>query len=206
LQVRQLPDLWPTAQPRTVVGAPMLTLSDENILLHLAMHFCGHLVERDPRLNQLLDLARFMGKEGAGLNWVQIVRKARQANIGRFVCVSLWLANKIFEAPLPPEELWRQLVQLTPRRLRQWLPQQGVADTLTTDYRHVQKGRDYQMTFLAAQSAREQLGIVRFALAPPLGHLMAKYHFRHRWQGVYFYPRYAVERIGQYGRSILHRN
>jgi hypothetical protein len=74
----------------------------------------------------------------------------------------------------------------------------GPADVLTADYRRRGRSKDYQLTFLAAQSTWEKAGIARFAALPPLGHLAAKYGARHRWLAALYYPRHVVERLGEY--------
>jgi hypothetical protein len=86
LKVRQLPHPWADAPTRIIAGAPMQHLSAENTLIHLAMHFAGHLVEREARLNQLLDLARF-AQMSASLDWDHVLRSANQAQVGRFVAL-----------------------------------------------------------------------------------------------------------------------
>jgi hypothetical protein len=202
LAVRDLPDVWPRAATRTVAGLSMQVLSDEDTLVHLSMHFAGHLVEREARLNQLLDLARFVAAT-PGLDWPAGLALARAAGVSRFVYASLWFANQVFAAPLPPPEHWQALARLTPPAFRQWLAAEGVADALTTDYRQRSKGQDYKLTFLAARSLGEKLGIARFALLPPMGQLAAKYHLRHAWLGPLLYPRHLAERAMAYGRGVF---
>jgi hypothetical protein len=199
LQVGQLSHLWAQAETRPVAKLSVRVLSDEDTLLHLAMHFAGHLVEREARLNQLLDLARF-AHQSSVLDWEYIWAQADRAGIGRFVYASLLLAHEIFAAPLPPAAIWQRLAAVTPPGFRHWLEEQGSADVLTADYRRRQKGQDYRLTFLSAGSIRERLGVVRFALLPPLGQLMVKYKLERRWLGYLFYPRYLFERMGRYGR------
>ncbi len=202
LAVRDLPDVWPRAATRTVAGQPMQVLADVDTLVHLSMHFAGHLVEREARLNQLLDLARFVAATPA-LDWPASLAQAEAAGVSRFVHASLWLAHEVFAAPLPPAEHWQALAWLTPPAFRQWLAADGVADALTTDYRARSKGQDYKLTFLAARSLAERLGIARFALLPPMGQLAAKYHLRHAWLGPLLYPRHLAERARDYGRGVL---
>ena len=202
LGVRDLPDVWPLAQTRQVAGEPMQLLSDPDTLVHLAMHFAGHLVEREARLNQLLDLARFVAQT-PGLDWDLSLRRAEQAGVGRFVYTSLFLAQAVFGMPLPPAPVWQRWRAQTPPALAAWLPEAGVADVLTSDYRQRAKGQDYHLTFLAAGGLRERLGIARFALAPPLGQLRAKYHVRQAWLGPLLYPRHLAERLRDYGREYL---
>ena len=206
LQVRQLPDLWSGTQICSIAGTPMQTLSDENTLVHLAMHFAGHLIEGDGRLNQLLDLTRFVTKQSTALDWEHILAQARHAKVSRFVYASLFLAHQIFNAPLPPASVWQRLVAAAPAAFRSWLAESGVSDVLTADYRRPHQGKDYHLTFLAANSMRERLGIVRFAALPPIEQLMVKYNVRRRWLGPLFYPRYVAERVGQYSRGLLGRS
>ncbi len=204
LAVRPLPDPWRGTQTRAVAGHPTRLLGEAETLLHLAMHFAGHLVEREARLNQLLDLARFSAQWDAHTDdWERVVKLAEAANLSRFVYASLSLAHEIFGAPLPPAEIWHRLTRLTPARFRQWQAHRGVMDVLTNDYRRRAKGLDYQLTFLAARSPLEALGVVRFALVPPLGQLQAKYGVAHRWQAALLWPVYLTERALTYGRSLF---
>jgi hypothetical protein len=228
LSVRNLPGRWAERQTRIVAGVPMQTLSDEHTLIHLAMHFAGHLIEREARLSQLLDLARFAAQVEA-LNWERVVEQSAWTNTDRFVYASLFLAHEIFGSPLPPAGVWRRLAIRTPTAFRRWLDEQGLTDTLTSDFRRNKKGkdyqfafagpnptepeeafrytgRDYQLTFMAARSLRERLGILGFAALPPTGQLMEKYHVRQPWLAALLYPRHIAERLGQYGRAWLLRN
>ncbi len=202
LCVRQMAHLWATAQTCLVAGQPMQTLGNEETLVHLTTHFAGHLVEREARLSQLLDVARFMDRTPL-LDWERIWALADQAGVTRFVYAALWLAHRIFAAPLPPEHLWRRLAVAVPPAFRRWLAGQGEADVLTSDYRRRRRGMDYRLTFLAAASLRERLGVVRFALLPPLAHLQARYRLPHRWLAVGYYPRYLLERTALYARSMI---
>ncbi|MBE7553508.1 MAG: nucleotidyltransferase family protein [Anaerolineales bacterium] len=203
LQVRQLPDPWADAPTRTIAGVPMQRLADEAMLIHLAMHFAGHLVEREARLNQLLDLARLAQKRAVTLDWEKTLHQAEQAGVSRFVYASLFLAHQVFGSPLPLQAIWQRLAAATPPGFRAWLAEDGAADVLTSDFRRRDRGKDYQLTFLAARSLGERLGIVRFAALPPLGQLAAKYKLRQRWLGPLLYPRYVAERVGSYGRNML---
>lgn len=202
LKVGHLAGVWAQAQTATVAGVPMQLLDKEDMLIHLAMHFAGHLVERAARLNQLLDLARFV-QQSMPLDWERIWAKISQANINRFIYASLLLAHQVFGAPLPPALIWQRLASVTPTAFRSWLLEHGPTDVLTADYRQPHKGKDYQLTFLAANSFGERLGIIRFAALPPMDQLAAKYNLRHRWLGPLLYPRHVVERVGSYSRGWL---
>jgi hypothetical protein len=205
LAVRSLPHLWATARTEIVAGTPLRLLSREDTLVHLAMHFAGHLIEREARLNQLLDLARFVWREWAALDWPRALARAHVAGVARFVYASLGLAHEIFGAPLPPEAVWQQLAGLTPSAFKHWLAQHGAVDVLTSDYRRRDHGQDYRLTFLAARSWWERAGIVRFALLPPTGQLVKKYSLSQPGLAPFYYPRFVLERVGAYGRGVLRR-
>jgi len=224
LQVRELPDLWADKQTLTVADVPMSVLSDEKTLVHLAMHYAGHLIEREARLSQLLDLARFV-QQTSTLDWDKVLAVSGPS-LYRFIYASLLLANRIFGAPLPPESIWQTLGAATPNAFREWLAGDGINDALTTDFRRRHKGkdyqlafaddetvekgfdykgRDYQLTFLAARSLAERVGIVRFAALPPAAQLRAKYNMYQPWSAPFLYPRHIAERLGDYGRALLSR-
>jgi len=199
LHVDPLPQPWVNTRTEHVADIPMQQLSLENTVVHLAMHFAGHLIEREARLNQLLDLARFVDKYAADLTWPQIVTQAEQANVSRFVYASLYLATEIFGSPLPPEIVWQTFAKATPLKFKQWLHIHGPTDVLTADYRQVEQGKDYKLTFLAARSTVERLGIIGFAAFPPLAQLQAMYQVQSRWLAAVYYPRFVWDRVRRYG-------
>ncbi len=202
LDVHPLPDPFARAQTRIIAGEPMQVLSDEDTVIHLAMHFAGHLIEREARLNQLLDLARFVN-QSLSLDWDLILQNANAANVTRFVYASLFLAHKIFRSSLPSESVWKNFALQTPPTFRDWLNEYGEYDVLTSNYRQRHKGKDYQLTFLAARSFAERLGIIRFAALPPAAQLMAKYKTNSRAMIPFLYARHFVERGAEYGRGIM---
>lgn len=204
LAVRPLPEPWRTASTHMVAGVPMQTLSAENTVVHLAMHFAGHLIEREARLNQLLDFARLLAR--TTFDWEFVMHQAEAANVSRFVYASVWLAHAVYAAPLPSPNIWQKLTAHTPRPFQTWLAAHGVTDVLLSDYQRRAKGKDYELTFLAARSIREKLGILRFAAVPPLGQLQAKYRVPHKWQAALFLPIHFWERGLSYGRGWLNRS
>lgn len=205
LRIKPLPQVWRLACTRQIAGVSMQTLSNEDTLIHLAMHFAGHLVEREARLNQLLDLTLFL-QQTPFLDWERIWAQAIRANVGRFVYASVYLAHRIFGVHLPPANIWRRLAGNTPPRFCQWLSGPARDDTLLSDYRRREMGKAYHLTFMAAASWPERLGIIRFAALPPLEQLVVKYRLRHRWLGLLLYPRYVAERIGAYSLGWLGRH
>ncbi len=198
LRVAPLANPWANTRTESIADIPLQLLSLENSVVHLAMHFTGHLIEREARLNQLLDLARFVDKYTAQLDWQQVLAQAEQANISRFVYASLYLATEIFGSSLPPHAIWHTLAKATPSKFKQWLHSHGPTDILIGDYRRGEKGKDYQLTFLAAYSVSERLGIIGFAAFPPLAQLQAIYQVRSRGLAILYYPRFVWERVRLY--------
>ena len=205
LHVKPLTGLWSRVQERNVAGNTMQVLSDEDQIIHLSVHFAEHLVQREARLNQLLDLARLL-RTAVDANWDDILERAGQGNVVRFVFASISLAEQIFGASLPPVQIWQSLTEQTPLAFREWLAAQGAHDVLTSDYRQPAHDRTYLLTFLAAHSIAEKFGIVRFAALPPIAHLMHKYAVTQPGQGVLMYPRFMLERAGRFGRDFLLRS
>jgi len=140
--------------------------------------------------------------ERRDLDWDLILQNADAANVTRFVYASLFLAHKIFRSPLPPESVWKKIETQTPPAFSNWLKENGEYDVLTSNYRQRHKGKDYRLTFLAARTFAERLGIIRFALVPPAAQLMAKYKIASPAMIPFLYVRYAVERGMEYGRGI----
>jgi hypothetical protein len=224
LTVRELPDLWSHSLSTSIAGTPMLILNDEYVAVHLAMHFAGHWIEREPRLSQLFDLALLLAKATA-LDWDEVGRQVDRS-LSRFVYVSFWLANAIFGAPLPPAEYWHRLRSETPGSLSNWLHKHAVDDLMSIDYRfrrkgkdydyafgsaptaavdYVYAGRDYELTLLAADNLLEGASVLRFAALPPAYQLNAKYGTSGLMGLPWLYARHISERIWQYGQALARR-
>ncbi len=85
------------AATATVAGHAMKTPSSEDLLLILSAHGAKHVWGR---LIWLCDIARIMSLPT--LNWSWIESQAAALGIERIVRVSMLLANRLLEAPVPP--------------------------------------------------------------------------------------------------------
>lgn len=203
LSVRPLDDLWPRSRTLSLDGISMRVLSPEDVFLHLCVHLATHIVEREARVGQLLDVALFVQRSGETLDWDRIVQAGRAAGIARLAYLSICAAHALAGAPLPPPDVMRQLAALTPARLREWAEQHAADDLLGMDYRQPDLGRDYALTFAAAKSIAERMGVVRFALFPPLDALAEQYKSPVRVFGIHLYARHILDRGRAYAGSLL---
>ncbi len=95
--------LWERARPMTLAQVPVLTLSPEDLLLHLCLHTAKH--SHDMHIRMLYDIreaARYWGTE---LDWQAMGARARQWGMVRPAYVFLRLARELLEAPVPEDWL-----------------------------------------------------------------------------------------------------
>jgi hypothetical protein len=211
LKIRNLDDLWQrgrgvrlnapaSSDARTSGGTGnvpdmhLRVLSDEDTLIHLSVHFATHVVEREARVGQLIDVARFMQRRGASLDWAYILRASSDARVTRFVYLALKSAHMLLGAPLPTNDVVGKLSALAPLGLRQWVEQNAANDLLEMDYRKPELKDAYALTFAATQSLAEKLGVVRFALLPPREVLAQQYNAAPNAFPLPLYARHFAER------------
>lgn len=95
--------LWARAQPAVLEGTPALTLSPEDLILHLCIHTAYHTGQM--RLKMLCDIGEVIRRYGAEMDWPAIGTRARQWGIVRAVYVLLRLAREWLEAAVPADWL-----------------------------------------------------------------------------------------------------
>ena len=98
---RPLPDLLQRTTEGSVRGHPMRMLSDEDTLLHLAIHR-----SRSPlRLRFLGDVAEVVRHRGAELDWELLVARARQVRARTALYAGLTLARELLGVEPPAAAL-----------------------------------------------------------------------------------------------------
>jgi hypothetical protein len=195
LDVLQPTDLWVHSRRANVDSTPVRILSPEHTLMHLCVHLSTHLIEREARLGQALDVGRLLVHPNFRPDWERLLAAAAAANVSRLVYLALSLANSLAGAPLPPSNVMDRLRQNTPPRLAAWAERAAAADLLAMDYRRPDLHQAYALTFAAARTRREQARVLRFALLPSRSSLEQEYAARGPW--VY------VRHIGGRGRVYL---
>ncbi len=124
-------DITSGVRERSVVtdlaGQPVRVLSAEDLLLHLCVHFCFHLIMGAPSMVQLADL--LVVSQKLRIDWPGFVVRATTVRAAPYALAALTLAHKLLGAPIPAEAL-TDLAARTPAGLRQRIADLGLADVL----------------------------------------------------------------------------
>jgi hypothetical protein len=105
--------LWRRAVGAPLHGAPVLTLSPEDTLLHLAIHRSRSAL----KLRLVCDIAELLRRQSTTLDWAYTIRQAETARARTALFSSLALAQELLGAPLPPGILSKLGVGRLKRRL-----------------------------------------------------------------------------------------
>lgn len=96
-------NLWEESELINTVGPDALTLSPEDLILHLCLHFADDLFVE--RVKVLVDISETIRHYGNGLDWRSIIRKSNLFGVGSFVYCSFYLAREIMDAAIPAHVL-----------------------------------------------------------------------------------------------------
>ncbi len=97
--------LWDRARPATTADVEVLSLSPEDLLLHLCLHFCHE--DGCKGLRCLCDIAETIRHFGGRMDWPQVVDRARERGAPRYAGLSLHLARTLLGATVPKDALCR---------------------------------------------------------------------------------------------------
>ncbi len=118
LRVDITPGLRQRAKTVTICRQPASVLVDEDLLLHLSVHFTFHLIMGAPALVQLCDLLAVCRR--IDVDWDVFVQRAGGAGAAPYALAALFLAQRLLHAPVPTEAL-AALGSDTPRGLRTFI-------------------------------------------------------------------------------------
>lgn len=127
LQVDITPGIRERALSAQLAGQPCRVLASEDLLLHLCLHFCFHLIQGAPALVQFSDLLAVT--QAGGLDWGLFSARAAERRAAPFALAGLRLAQRWLGAPVSAETL-ADLEHATPPHLRRRIHQLGLADIL----------------------------------------------------------------------------
>jgi hypothetical protein len=127
LKVDVTPGVRGRAIPVELAGRPCHVLAEEDLLLHLAVHFCFHLIMGRPSMVQLADL--LVVTRQAGMNWPGFVDRAKRQKAAPYALGALSLARRLLHAPVP-EPVLADLARATPARLRKFVLGLELSDIL----------------------------------------------------------------------------
>ncbi len=102
-------------------------LAREDLLLHVCVHFCFHLIEGAPSLVQFTDIMRVTS--AGNIDWQTFTQRALERRAAPYALAGLMLAQKLLSAPVPTDALQR-LADATPAKLRDHIATLGLTDIL----------------------------------------------------------------------------
>ena len=138
-------DITPGVRERAVEtqlgGHSCRVLAAEDLLLHLCVHFCFHLIMGAPTLVQLCDLLAVAVERTVErtfqsaappprqIDWPVFIDRALARRAAPYALAALTTAHKLLAAPIP-ESVVEQLAFATPEPLRARIAHLGLADIL----------------------------------------------------------------------------
>lgn len=124
-------DITPGVRERTLEvdlgGQPCRVLASEDLLLHLCVHFCFHLIMGSPSMVQLSDL--LIVTQTSQVDWPKFIERSINTRSASFTLAALMLARKLLGAPVS-DAVIDQLAQHAPDQLRRRIEQLGLIDVL----------------------------------------------------------------------------
>lgn len=110
--------VWERAKTADLRGHPCLVLSPEDLLLHLCVHFCFHLIMGAPSMVQLTDL--LIVTQAGTVDWPTFTRRAQEQKAAPYALAALNLAANLLKAAIP-ENVLHELSQATSPHLRNYI-------------------------------------------------------------------------------------
>jgi hypothetical protein len=101
-------DFWKRAQTNRIASVEALTLSLEDHLLHLAIHFGAHLATEEKFLGYvrtLCDITEVCRGFGSEIDWSSVVTRSQTYHIEKYLHVALDLARDLTGASVPASAL-----------------------------------------------------------------------------------------------------
>lgn len=95
--------LWNRSRQVTLMRAPALTFSPEDLLLYLCLHTAKHAY--DMKIKMLCDIGEIVRRQGMELNWQEISMRAKQWGTRRPVYIILRLAQELLNVTFPVDWL-----------------------------------------------------------------------------------------------------
>lgn len=95
--------LWDDAMEVEVGGVKTLSLSLEDLAVHLCTHMAVHLAYSGFGVRQLTDLVVLVEKEGKQIDWVSFIDKTKESGVYKFSIAIFTICNKLFNMEIPKE-------------------------------------------------------------------------------------------------------
>ena len=134
LKVDITPGIRERAVETTLGGQPCRVLAGEDLLLHLCVHFCFHLIMGAPSMVQFTDLLAvtqppYSQTPTQPINWPILVKRAIDRRAAPYALAALTLAHKLLSAPIP-DSVFVTLSSATPAPLCRRISTLGLSNIL----------------------------------------------------------------------------
>jgi hypothetical protein len=171
--------LWARARPATIAGVETLTLSPEDLLLHVCVHNAhGHVFEEGLRPHY--DTSAILQYYGEEMDWEQVQRRADRWGIDRCAYLTLRFARDLLGAAVPEQVLAALEPGDLDAEMVAWAEERIFAQATRPEF-------DNWGRLEAAERLRDKIGVFLRACFPPAPHLAKRYAVSPRSARVYFY-------------------
>lgn len=96
-------ELWNNVMEVEIYGTKCLSLSLEDLAIHLIIHMAVHLAHKGFGLRQPLDFVLLVNNEIDNIDWYSFIKKSQKIGIYKFTIVIVTLCNKYFNMKIPKE-------------------------------------------------------------------------------------------------------
>ena len=97
--------LWERAVPAKIAGLDVLSLSIEDLILHLCIHYTYQHLLKEGGLRGLFDLLAVMETYQNEIDWRLLAERANQWGVGRIVALTFQLVSELFCQKIPSGDL-----------------------------------------------------------------------------------------------------
>lgn len=190
--------LWERALPAKINRVDTLTLSLEDLILHLSIHFTyqHHL---GPGLRGLYDLAFVLGRTENPLDWQSLVERSKEWGCSRVISLTFHLLEEFFGVEIP-ENIYSELTEqpipggILSQARDQLMKRESVGVYLTPDLASLSEN----------VSAFEKLQIIFRRIALPKRTMARLYAVNPHSLKIYFYyPLRFYQLLRSYSKSTL---
>lgn len=95
--------IWDDAMEVEVGGVKTLSLSLEDLAVHLCTHMAVHLAYGGFGVRQLTDLVVLVENKGSYIDWESFLKKTKESGVYKFSIAIFTICNKLFNVELPKE-------------------------------------------------------------------------------------------------------
>ena len=192
-------ELLGRARKIEIEGIPCLTLSPEDLLIHLCLHIVAHIRKGDLTLRWLKDIFRWLEEHGENIDWQNILERAREWKASRPVYFVLRLAVELLKAKIPPQ--W--LSSLKPSDFVEEHLKSAKKLLLSSHISHYNL-HPLLMEALFSKDRKNALSRLINKLFPPKEFISNLYHISPPYPCIYlFYPVYWFQRFPRRIKDFL---